>query len=113
VIHDGEIEHAKAARVSVLEGSAHAIDSSLDEARGETLPKVRAIDGNVGAIGLADRDNGRVSMITLWDSTDAMRASEQEADQLREQTAGLGGQKITNVARYEVAIAQSVAGTRA
>jgi hypothetical protein len=113
VIHDGEIEKAKAARVSVLEGSTDAIDASLDKTRGETLPRVRAIDGNVGAIGLADRDNGRVSMITLWDSADAMRASEQEADQLREQTADLGGQKITNVARYEVAMAQSLAGARA
>jgi heme-degrading monooxygenase HmoA len=113
VIHDGEIEDAKAARVSVLEGAADAIDASLEKTRGETLPKVRAIDGNVGAIGLADRDNGRVSMITLWDSADAMRASEREADQLRERTADLGGQKITNVARYEVATAQTMAGARA
>jgi hypothetical protein len=113
VIHDGDIEQANAARVSVLEGSADAIDASLDKARSETLPKVRAIEGNVGAIGLVDRDNGRVSMITLWDSADAMRASEQEADQLRERTADLGGQKITNVARYEVATAQTMAGARA
>ena len=113
VIHDGDIEHAKAARVSVLEGSADAIDAGLDKTRGETLPKVRAIEGNVGAIGLADRDSGRVSMITLWDSADTMRASEQEADQLREQTADLGGQKISTVARYEVAMAQSVSGTPA
>jgi hypothetical protein len=113
VIHDGDIERAKAARVSVLEGAPDAIDAGLEKTRGETLPKVRAIDGNVGAIGLADRENGRVSMITLWDSTDAMRASEQEADQLRERTADSGGQKISNVARYEVAIAQSVAGAQA
>ena len=113
VIHDGDIDNAKAARVSVLEGSPDAIDAGVERTRGETLPKVRAIDGNVGAIGLADRDNGRVSMITLWESADAMRASEQEADQLREQTAEVGGQKIANVARYEVAMAQSAAGARA
>src|SRR6185312_16841380 len=98
VVYDGDVDAAKAARVSLLEGSADSIDAGIDKTRGETLPKVRAIDGNVGAIGLADRDNGRVSMITLWDNADAMRASEQAADQLREQTAGLGGQKITNVA---------------
>ena len=112
VIHDGDVERAKAARVSVLEGSPDAIDAGVDKARGETLPKVRAIDGNVGAIGLADRDNGRVSMITLWDSAEAMRASEQEADQLREKTADTGGQKITNVARYDVAMAESASGAR-
>lgn len=113
VVNEGDIEGAKAARVSVLEGSPDAIDSSLEKTRGDTLPKVRAITGNVGAIGLADRDNGRVSMITLWDSADSLSASEQQADELRERTAEQGGQKITNVARYEVAAAQSVAGARA
>jgi hypothetical protein len=113
VIHDGDIDRASAARVTVLEGSADAIDENLDKTRGDTLPKVRAIDGNVGAIGLADRDNGRVSLITLWDSADSMRASEQEADKLRERTAEIGGSKIANVARYEVATAQSLAGARA
>ena len=110
VIHEADVEKAKAARVSLLEGSPDAIDTSVDGARDQTLPKVRAIDGNVGAIGLADRSNGRMSMITLWNSADAMRASEQEADQLRERTAEGGGQKITSVARYEVAMAQSAPG---
>src|SRR5215510_3622676 len=80
LIFDGEVEAAKAARVSLLEGSPESIDAGFDKTRGDTLPKVRAINGNVGAIGLADRDNGRVSMITLWDSVDSMRASAQEAD---------------------------------
>jgi len=113
VIFDGEIEGAKAARVSVLEGSPDAIDAGLDKTRGETLPKVRALNGNVGAIGLADRENGRVSMITLWDSADTLRASEQQADQLRTQTADMSGQRVTNVARYDVATAQTLTGARA
>src|SRR2546430_4377893 len=112
VIFDGDIEGAKAARVSLLEGSPDTIDAGLDKTRGDTLPKVRALNGNVGAIGLADRENGRVSMITLWDSADSLSASEQQADQLREKTAEIGGQKITQVARYDAA-AQTVAGTRA
>jgi hypothetical protein len=112
VIYDGEVEAAKAARVSLLEGSPESIDAGFDKARGETLPKVRAVNGNVGAIGLADRDNGRVSMITLWDSPESMRASAQEADQLRQQTADVSDQKIANVAQYDVAMAQTVEGTR-
>src|SRR5262245_56991338 len=63
VIYDGNIEAAKAARVSLLEGPSDAIDAGFEKARAETLPKVRGISGNVGAIGLADRDNGRTSMI--------------------------------------------------
>jgi hypothetical protein len=113
VVYDGDVDAAKAARVSLLEGSADSIDAGIDKTRGETLPKVRAIDGNVGAIGLADRDNGRVSMITLWDSGDSMQASAEQADQLRQQTADLSDQKISNVALYEVATAQTVQPTRA
>jgi hypothetical protein len=113
VIYDGNIESAKAARVSLLEGSAESIDAGLDKTRGDTLPKVRAISGNVGAIGLADRDNGRTSMITLWDSPDSMRASAHEADQLRQRTADMSDQKITNVALYDISRAQTVASIQA
>jgi hypothetical protein len=113
LIFDGEVEAAKAACVSLLEGSSESIDAGFEKTRGDTLPKVRAISGNVGAIGLADRDNGRVSMITLWDSPDSMRASAQEADQLRQQTAEMSDQKIANVAQYDVSRAQTVAGARA
>jgi len=113
VVYDGDVDAAKAARVGLLEGSADSIDAGIDKTRGETLPKVRAIDGNVGAIGLADRDNGRVSMITLWDSGDSMQASAEQVDQLWQQTADLSDQKISNVALYEVATAQTVQPTRA
>ena len=112
-IHDGDVEAAKAARVSLLEGSPESIYGGLDKARGESLPKVRAIDGNVAAIGLADRDNGRASMITLWDSGDSMRASAEEADQLRQRTADMSDQKIANVALYDVSMAQTVEGAGA
>ena len=112
MIFEGDVEAAKAARVSLLEGSPESIDAGLDRTRGDTLPKVRAIDGNVGAIGLADRDNGRASMITLWDSGESMRASAQEADQLRQRSADISDQKIANVALYDVAIAQTVEGAR-
>jgi len=113
LIYDGDVEAARAARVSLLEGSAESIDSGLDKTRADTLPKVRAIRGNVGAIGLADRDNGRMSMITLWDSPESMRASAQEADQLRQRTADMSEQKIANVALYDVSRAQTVAGVEA
>jgi hypothetical protein len=110
VIYDGELDAAKAARVSLLEGSPEAIDAGFDKTRSETLPKVRGIEGNVGAIGLADRDNGRVSMITLWDSGDSMHASAQEADQLRQRTADMSDQRISNIALYDVARAQTAEG---
>ena len=112
VVYDGQVDAAKAARVSLLEGPPESIDAGFDRTRSETLPKVRAINGNVGAIGLADRENGRVSMITLWDSKESMQASSQEADQIRQHNADMTEQRISNVALYDVAMAQTVEGTR-
>jgi hypothetical protein len=113
VIFDGDAEKAKAARVSSLEGSPSDIDKSASKVRDETLPKVRQLDGSVGVIGLADRASGRVTLITLWESSDALRQSEQQADRLREQAAKSGGQSIAGVDRYEVAVAQQLSGVHA
>ena len=113
VIFEGDIEGAQAARVSSMTGSPDTIDEGLEKARGETLPQVRGLKGNLGAIGLVDRESGRATMITLWDSADALRESEQQADQIREQAAGISGQTIAGVDRYDVSMAQQVSGTRA
>jgi hypothetical protein len=112
-IFDGDAERAKAARVSTLEGSPESIDDSVSSAQSETLPQLREVEGNVGAIGLAHRRSGRLTVITLWESADALRRSEQQADQLREQAAESGGQRIAGVDRYEVALAQQLSGVRA
>jgi heme-degrading monooxygenase HmoA len=112
-IMDGDAERAKAARVSSLEGSPGDIDESVDKARSETLPKVRELKGNVGVIALADRKRGRVTFITLWESADALRESEQQANKLREQAAERGGQRIADVDNYEVAVAQQLSGVHA
>ena len=112
-IIDGDAERAKAARVSSLEGSPKNIDDSVSKVQAETLPKVRELQGNVGTIGLADRTSGRFTVITLWESADALRESEQQADRLREQAAERGGQRIGGVDRYEVAVAQQLSGVRA
>jgi hypothetical protein len=64
-------------------------------------------------IGLADRQSGRMTAITLWESDDALRQSEQQANQLREQAAQAGGQRVGGVDRYEVAVAQQLSGVRA
>src|SRR2546428_2920461 len=99
-IFDGDAERAKAARVSALEGSPDSIDESVGKVQDETLPKVRELEGSVGVIGLADRTSGRVPVITLWESADALRQSEQQADRLREQAAKSGGPSITHVQRH-------------
>jgi heme-degrading monooxygenase HmoA len=107
-IHDGSGEGARAARVSSLEGAPDQIDEALERTSSETLPKVRELPGNVGAIGLADRASGRVKLITLWDSADALRTSEEQANRLRDDAAGSGGLRIAGVDRYEIEIAHEL-----
>jgi heme-degrading monooxygenase HmoA len=112
-IFEGDAERAKAARVNTFEGSPDRIDEGVTSVRNETLPRIREMQGNVGLISLADRGSGRVLGISLWESEDALRASEQDADRLREQAAESGGQTIAGVDRYEVALAQQLSGVRA
>ena len=112
-VFEGDTERAQAARVSTLKGSPDRIDESVGKVQEETLPKVRALEGNVGAIGLADRVTGEVTIITLWEGADALRQSEEQADRLREQAADSGGQSIAAVDRYEVGVAQQLSGVHA
>ncbi|TML03787.1 MAG: hypothetical protein E6G36_08350 [Actinobacteria bacterium] len=112
-VFEGDAERAGAARVSVLEGSPASIDDSVGKVKAETLPQVRELPGNVGAIGLADRKSGNSIVITLWESPDALRKTEQQADKLRAQAAQSGGQRIGSVDRYEVAVAQQLSGVHA
>jgi heme-degrading monooxygenase HmoA len=105
LLQDGSGEGASAARVNSMEGSPDRIDESFRKAREETLPKVRELRGSKGVLVLADRSSGRVKVVTLWESAEALRASEEHADRLREQAAQSGGQQIARVDRYEVVIA--------
>jgi heme-degrading monooxygenase HmoA len=112
-LFEGDAERAKAARVSTLEGSPDNIDDSVDKVKAETVPRVRELEGNVGLIGLADRTSGRVIAVTLWESEDALRQSEEQADRIRAQAAESGGQQIGKVDRYAVGIAQQLSEVRA
>jgi heme-degrading monooxygenase HmoA len=105
VLQEGSSEGAGAARVSSLDGEPGRVDEGIRKAREETLPKVRALRGSKGVLALANRSSGSVKFITLWESAEALRASEEQANRLREQAAEGGGQRIAGVERYEVAVA--------
>ena len=90
------------ARVSILEGPPEQVDEGVRQAREVVLPRGRQIEGFKGMIALADRQSGKTLVITFWESEEAMRASEEAADQLREESAEAGGDTIASVERYEV-----------
>lgn len=100
---------ARAARVSSLEGPPERIDEGRRRAEEDILPRARQIPGWVGVLSLGDRSTGRAKLVTLWESVDALHASEEQADRLRKESAEGAGETITGVERYEVAVAERLA----
>ena len=97
-------EGAKAARLSSFEGPADRLDEGIRYAEENVLPQAQELSGWKGIVSLVDRSSGRSKVITFWESEEAMRASEAQGDRLRAQAAEGGGERITGVERYEVAI---------
>jgi heme-degrading monooxygenase HmoA len=90
------------ARVSMFEGSPDQIDEMLRQVREVVLPQAKQDEGFKGLIALGDRQSGKTLGITFWASEEAMRASEEDANRLRSESAEAGGQQIAGVERYEV-----------
>jgi heme-degrading monooxygenase HmoA len=93
---------AGAARLSRLEGPPERIDEGMGHSRENIIPRAQQLSGWRGFFGLADRQTGRIAIITLWDGRESLQASEEQADQLRKESAEAGGETIKGVERYEV-----------
>lgn len=63
---------------------------------------MQRIAGFRGVISMVDRTSGDSLAVTLWESEEAMRASEEQANQMRQQMAQAAGDEIRGVERYEV-----------
>jgi heme-degrading monooxygenase HmoA len=91
------------ARVSSYQFSADQADQAV-QAFTTAINPLRQLDGAKGAHFLLDRSSGRALTITLWESEEALRASEGAANQLRSDAAGSAGGTVQSVERYEVAL---------
>lgn len=92
------------ARVSTYQGDPASFDESVRIADQKAAPLVREMDGNLGLMVLADRSSGRSISITLWESEEALKASEEAANKLRSETSAEQGDEILGVERFEVVI---------
>ena len=77
------------------EGAAEAFEAAL--------PAIREMQGVTDAYLLVDRNRGKVLTITLWESEEAVRASEEAANRARSEASAAAGGSIQNVETYEVA----------
>ncbi len=95
-------------RMSTFQGAAgqsdEEIEQQLESVRNKILPTARQMDGYQGALTLGDRSTGKSVSLTFWESEEAMRASEEAADRLRQQSAEETQDQIVGVERFEVYI---------
>ena len=94
------------ARVSTFEGRPEQADELVHTALEKVLPQLKRYDGFNGALALADRGSDKVLMIFLWESEEAMRASEEASYWYRRYSAEAAGDKVTGVERYEVVLSE-------
>jgi heme-degrading monooxygenase HmoA len=92
------------ARISTLEGPPERIDEGLRHVRENLLPQISQQEGFEGMVALADRKTGTTLGITFWESEEALKASEEAAQRLREESAQAMSDTIAGVERYEVGL---------
>ena len=91
------------ARVTRYEGGApEAIDEALHTKKHVLPTEAGQTEDMKGVVFLADRQNGTIVVISLWQGEEAMRASEDEATRVREEVTEPG--ETATVERYEVAL---------
>jgi heme-degrading monooxygenase HmoA len=91
------------ARVSSYQLQTDQADQAV-QAFTTAIDPLRQLDGAKGAYLLLDRSSGKALTITLWESEEAMGASEEGATKLRSDAAGSAGGTVQDVERYEVAL---------
>jgi heme-degrading monooxygenase HmoA len=94
--------------MSTFQGSPGQSDDEVEQQvrilSENIIPTARQMDGYKGVLSLGDRSTGKSISLTFWESEEAMRASEEDADKLRQQAADEVQEEIAGVERFEVYI---------
>ena len=80
----------------------------VKQAQESVIPAARRLAGYQGILVLGDRGSGKSIAITLWESEQAMRESEEAANKLRSEASEAGGEEIVSVERFEVLLDEPV-----
>ena len=92
------------ARMTTMEGSSERLDEGLREIKEDVLPQLQQQDGFKGFIVFDNRQNGELIGFSLWESEQAMQASEEVGERTRRESAETMSDTIAGVERYEVAL---------
>ncbi len=92
------------ARVTTFQGKGEKIEDGIRNIRDQVVPAVKKLSGFKGMYHLVDRKSGKGYAFTLWENEEALRASEDAANKLRDQAGQAGGATIVSVERFEVPV---------
>jgi len=90
------------ARASTMSGDPEKVDEAANMLETTLYAQLEQVDGFRGVVALAQRDSGTSLVVTFWESEEAMAASEERANQMRNQAAAELGASTPEVERYEV-----------
>lgn len=95
------------ARMNTFNGPPEGLDGLTRVAEEKVLPAADRLPGFRGMLVLGDRATGKSISITLWETEEAMLASEQAANKLRQEANTAGGTQTAAVERFEVLLDRS------
>jgi heme-degrading monooxygenase HmoA len=96
------------ARMFEFEGSGEQIDAAVALTRDEILPLERGMPGFCGLVLLSDPEAGRLVSLSLWESEEQMRGSEEAARTIvRVARQSIGGKRLS-IEPFEVALIELV-----
>ncbi len=98
------------ARVTTLEGSPDKMDDATRHLQEQVLPQLQQMDGFKGFVALGDRQSGKLLGVALWESEEALRATEEAVSSVRSEAAEAADGSVAGVEQYEVIVFEAPSG---
>ena len=94
-------------RMFTIEGRREQLDEFSRLGEEKVVPALQRLDGFEGLLVLANYQNGKILVVTLWKSEEAMRGGEEASYWLRAFSAEAAGGEVTDVERYDVVFSEN------
>ncbi|MGY1846956.1 antibiotic biosynthesis monooxygenase family protein [Blastococcus sp. SYSU DS1021] len=90
------------ARSTTITADPNRLDAGIADVRDTVMPAVGDMDGYVGLSMLCDRSSGRCIVTTAWESEEAMAATREAVQRMREQATKQFGAPAPEVREWEI-----------
>jgi heme-degrading monooxygenase HmoA len=101
------------ARVTSAQLSPGQIETFISMIRDQVIPRAQNLPGFKGGYWLVDRSTGKGIGVTLFESEEALDATEAQANRIREEVSRGAGLPTPSFQRYEVVASVGSEGTLA